>query len=44
MSARVELPSDMHGLVYIPFKKSINEVHSMTVKELKAAGYEIEDK
>jgi predicted nucleotide-binding protein len=40
----VELPSDMHGIVYVPFKKSVNEARSMIVKELKAAGYEIEDK
>jgi len=37
----VELPSDMHGIVYIPFKKSANEARDMIVKELKAAGYEI---
>lgn len=40
----VELPSDMHGIVYVPFKKSVNEARSMIVKELKAAGYEIKDK
>jgi len=37
----VELPSDMHGMVYIPFKQSVNEVKDKVVKELKAAGYEI---
>jgi len=37
----VELPSDMHGIVYIPFKESVNEVRAKIVKELKAAGYEI---
>jgi len=37
----VELPSDMHGIVYIPFKESVNEVGDKIVKELKAAGYEI---
>ena len=37
----VELPSDMHGIVYIPFKESVNEVRNKIIKELKAAGYEI---
>jgi len=37
----LELPSDMHGIVYIPFKKSVNEVKDKIVKELKATGYEI---
>jgi len=35
----VELPSDMHGIVYVPFKESVNEAKDMIVKELKAAGY-----
>jgi len=38
----IELPSDMHGIVYIPFKESVNEVRGKIVKELKTAGYEIE--
>ena len=37
----VELPSDMHGIVYVPFKKSVSEARDMIIKELKAAGYEI---
>ena len=37
----VESPSDMHGIVYIPFKESVNECCDKIVKELKAAGYEI---
>lgn len=37
----VERPSDMHGIVYIPFKESVNEVRDKIVTELKAAGYEI---
>jgi len=37
----VERPSDMHGIVYIYFKESINEVRDKIVKELKAAGYKI---
>lgn len=39
----IELPSDMHGIVYIPFKESVNECYDKIVKELKAAGYEIEE-
>lgn len=37
----VELPSDMQGIVYIPFKNSVNEAREMIIKELKEAGYEI---
>jgi len=37
----VERPSDMHGIVYVPFKKSVNEARGMIIKELRAAGYEI---
>jgi len=38
----VELPSDMHGIVYIPFKESVNEVRSKIFEELKEVGYKIE--
>jgi len=37
----VELPSDMHGIVYIPFKGSVEEARDIMIKELKEAGYEI---
>jgi predicted nucleotide-binding protein len=37
----VELPSDMHGIVYVPFNKSVNEARPMIIKELRAAGYKI---
>lgn len=37
----VELPSDMHGVVYIPFEKSVDERRDRIIKELKLAGYEI---
>jgi predicted nucleotide-binding protein len=37
----IELPSDMHGIVYISFKESLNEARSMIEKELREAGYEI---
>lgn len=33
----VELPSDMDGIVYLPFKKSVSEAKPQIVKELKAA-------
>jgi predicted nucleotide-binding protein len=33
----VELPSDMDGIVYVPFKKSVSEAKPKIVKELKAA-------
>jgi len=35
----VELPSDMHGIVYIPFKESVNEVKGKIMNELEEAGY-----
>ena len=38
----VDLPSDMQGIVYIPFKDSVNECRDKIIKELKAAGYRIE--
>lgn len=34
----VELPSDMDGIVYVPFKKSVSEAKPEIIKELKAAG------
>lgn len=37
----IELPSDLHGLVYLPFSESLNEIQIDIIKELKAAGYEI---
>ena len=37
----LDLPSDIHGIVYISFKESVNEAGDKIVKELKAAGYEI---
>ncbi|MBT9168118.1 MAG: hypothetical protein DDT22_00735 [candidate division WS2 bacterium] len=37
----IELPSDLQGLLYLPFKNSVNEIQSDIVKELRAAGYEI---
>lgn len=37
----VELPSDIHGLVYIPFKKHLNEVKQSLAAELQEAGFHI---
>jgi len=34
-----DMPSDMHGIVYIPFKESVREVKEMIIKELEVAGY-----
>jgi len=39
----IELPSDMHGIVYIPFKESVKEARHMIIKELKEAGYDIKE-
>lgn len=35
----VELPSDIHGLLYIPFNERIEEVKSRLYTELREAGY-----
>lgn len=37
----VDFPSDMQGIVYIPFKESVNEARDMIMMELNEAGYEI---
>jgi predicted nucleotide-binding protein len=37
----VELPSDMQGIVYIPFENSVEEIRIKIMKELKEAGYEV---
>ena len=37
----IELPSDMQGILYIPFKKSIMECRNSIITELKSAGYSI---
>lgn len=37
----VERPSDMDGIVYVPFEKSVNEARETIAQELRAAGYEI---
>jgi len=35
----VEQPSDIDGLIYIPFDEKINEIHMKLVQELQAAGF-----
>jgi len=37
----IELPSDMSGIIYKPFRESVKECFHDIVKELKAAGYKI---
>ena len=37
----VELPSDIHGLVYIPFTKHVGEVKPRLAAELQEAGFQI---
>jgi predicted nucleotide-binding protein len=37
----LELPSDIHGVVYKKFEKSIDECYKSIIEELKAAGYDI---
>ena len=35
----IELPSDIAGLIYIPFQERVDEVKTALFKELQAAGY-----
>jgi predicted nucleotide-binding protein len=37
----VELPSDINGLVYIPFQKHVSEVKQRLAAELQEAGFHI---
>jgi len=41
LKGNVEKPSDIDGIVYVPFKESVNEAKSMIEKELTEAKYEI---
>lgn len=38
--SNIELPSDMHGILYIRFENSPEECHRQILKELKNAGYD----
>ena len=40
-NGEVEIPSDMAGVLYLPFQKSVKECFSDIVKELKHAGYQL---
>lgn len=40
----VELPSDIQGLLYIPFKRRIDEVKDRVAAELQGAGFQIDIK
>jgi predicted nucleotide-binding protein len=35
----IELPSDIAGLLYIPFNERVDEIKNRIFQELKAAGY-----
>jgi predicted nucleotide-binding protein len=36
----VELPSDIAGLIYIPFRERVDELKAKLFQELRHAGYE----
>jgi predicted nucleotide-binding protein len=40
-NGEVELPSDMHGILYIPFKQNIEQIYYKMENELKNAGYNV---
>ena len=37
-----EKPSDIHGLIYIPFKDKVEEVTTSLIRELTRQGYNID--
>ena len=37
----IELPSDINGLLYIPFKERVDEVKERVAAELQEAGFQI---
>lgn len=41
-SANFEKPSDIHGLIYIPFQKKVDEVSVSLIRELTKQGYKID--
>lgn len=41
LTGDVEKPSDLEGLVYLPFNLSVHEIQLDIVKELRAAGYNV---
>jgi predicted nucleotide-binding protein len=36
------MPSDMHGIVYLPFRDSVREAKEDISKQLKAVGYDLQ--
>lgn len=40
-TGHVELPTDLEGIVYVPFDKSVHEAYEKIVTELRAAGYQL---
>ena len=40
----VQLPSDMHGIVYVPFKNSVKEAKNDIIRELKAVVFDLQIK
>ncbi len=44
LKGSIEKPSDMNGIVYIPFKDSVKEARFAILKELNAGGYNIQIK
>jgi predicted nucleotide-binding protein len=40
----VELPSDIYGLVYLPYEQSIRERYRDIIRELKNASYNLRNK
>jgi len=37
-----DMPSDMHGIVYLPFRDSVREAKEDVTKQLKAVGYDLQ--
>ncbi len=37
----IELPSDMHGVVYVQFNRRVREIYMYLIKALKTVGYKI---
>lgn len=41
-SSNFEKPSDIHGLIYIPFQNKVDEVAISLIRELSRQGYSID--
>ena len=42
ISIAMESPSDIQGLIYIPFKDNVEEAKLSLAKEMRSNGYEID--